>query len=272
MRGRTAATAKEVRVDSIRIVACSTFAMWACVVTPAPLAPTQTCAPPGVDAPDPGGDAAAPPASPPPTLRVPAVFSLGVSTHHFDLTRRTVTGIDATGQPASASAAPMGAFRGETLDSDVGMYLGALYVGMEVQFGTGSIDHPLLASAAARGGAPTGAPFGVSGGGVLASAGLVGGLALPQLGSVTPQVEVYAGGAMMFLTPDVASRYPCDPDAGCQVPGVATWVVEPRVRLRGWLRPHVSLDAWGGYGIGPSTGDWSLGVAATVHVRGFDGR
>ena len=232
-------------MSSVRIVACSVFAMGACV---------------------------APPAARHPVLHAPAQFSVGMSTHHYDLSRRTVTGIDAAGQQASTSAAPMGAFRAETLDSDVGVYLGALYLGMEVQFGIGSIDHPLLTSAVARSGTPTGPPFGVSEGGPMAAGGLVGGLALPRFGSVTPQVEVYAGGAAMFLTPDVASRYPCDPDGGCQVPGVATWVVEPRVRLRGWLHPHIGLEAWGGFGIGPSAGDWSLGVAASFHVRGFDAR
>lgn len=210
----------------------------------------------------------------PPTLRVPGAFSLGVSTHHFDLSHRTVTGIDGSGRNASEPAAPMGSFQGETLDSDVGIYLGRLYLGAEVQFGGGSIAHPLLAPTAARAGSGGADPFGVSGGGPFAGTGLVAGVALPRLGSWTPQLELYAGGAVMFLSPDSASqtRYPCDSDGGCQTPGVATWVVEPRLRIRGWIAPHLTLDTWGGYGLGPSTGDWSLGVAATVHVRAFDGQ
>lgn len=238
-----------------RLVACAIWAMPACVVMPAA---TSMPPPPAAD----------PPA---PVLRAPAVFSAGVSTHHFDLGHRTVTGVDAAGNQASTSAAPMGALQGETLDSDVGVYVGALYLGFEVQFGGGSIDHPLVAAAAARGGAATGAPFGVNGGGFLSGGGFVGGVALPQLGALTPQLEVYAGGAMMILTPDVAARYPCDSDGGCQVPGVASWVIEPRARVRGWVHPHVSVDAWGGYGVGPSAGDWSVGLAASVHVRAFDG-
>ena len=211
---------------------------------------------------------AATPAPRSPLLGIPAFYTLGVSTHHIDLGRRTVTGVDAAGRPASESAAPMGAFQGETFDSDIGLQLGPAYFGLETQFGGGTIAHPLRATVAARGG--TSEAFGVSGGGPLAGAGLVGGLALPHLGMLAPQLELYAGVAAMFLTPDAAATYPCDPD-GCQVPGVATWIVEPRLRVRGWMWPHVSLDAWGGVGVGPSRGDWSVGVAATLHVLPFGG-
>ncbi len=203
--------------------------------------------------------------------RIPAVFSVGASTRTLDLSHRTVTGLDSSGQPASTSAAPMGAFRGEMLDAVAGVYLGPLFFACETQFGTGSIDHPLAAAVAARGG-PSGPPFGVTSGGVYASGGLVTGVALPRLATLTPQLELYAGGAGMFLTPDDASRYPCDPDGGCQVPGVGTWIVEPRVRLRGFIHPNASIDAWAGRGIGPSSGDWSLGIAIAFHRLPFDGR
>ena len=204
-----------------------------------------------------------------PLLGIPAFYGLGVSTHHLDLGHRTVTGVDAAGRQAAESAAPMGSFQGETFDSDIGLQLGPAYLGLETQFGGGTIAHPLRADVAARGGVAS-EPFGVSGGGPMAGAGLVGGVALPHVGMLAPQLELYAGVAALFLTPADAAAYPCDPD-GCQVPGVATWIVEPRLRVRGWMWPHVSLDAWGGLGVGPSRGDWSLGVAATLHVRPFGG-
>ena len=203
-------------------------------------------------------------------LSAPLVADTGVSVHHFDLSHRTVTGIDAGGREARTSAAPMRAFDGVTFDADVGVDAGPAYFAVETQFGGGSIAHPLVGGdAIARGGSIAGAPFGVTGGGLLAAAGIVAGVSLGRSDALEPQLEVFAGGAGMFLTPDPASksRYPCDGDGGCEVPGIATWIVEPRARVHGWVRRYVSIDGWAGYGIGPSAGDWSAGITAALHLR-----
>ena len=201
------------------------------------------------------------------------VYSLGASVHHFDLDHRTVTGIDAAGQPASASARPMRSFSGVSFDNDVGFTFGPVYLGMEMQFGGGGIGAPLDDGDVAARGQAGGSAFGITGGGPFISGGLDLAVTVARTGSLDLMAEIFGGGTTMFLTPDAASagRYPCTDD-GCEMPGIASWTLEPRVRVRGWLHPNVGLDTWIGRGVGPSEGDWSLGVALSLHFRPFDGQ
>lgn len=200
----------------------------------------------------------------------PVTTGVGFSLHHFDLAHRSISIADASGAMHDVPARALGSFDTTSLDFEmIGGYLGPLFIGGEFQW---LVDGWLGASdIAARGETSS---LGVGGVGSMpgVGAGLVVGLQLPRVAMFSSQLELYGGGMFAVFEADAAtsSNYSCDSD-GCGAPGMSSWIVEPRLRVRGWVRAQVSLDGWGGYGIGPSQGDWSLGMALTLHGRSFDG-
>lgn len=194
----------------------------------------------------------------------PFAGGLGLSTHHFALANRTVDGSDNHGAPGTLSAAPLGSLQVESLDIDFDVFLPPFYAGGEVQVGLGSVANPTTLYGNPHVGVAD-YPVAMFGAGVLA------GVALPPLGPLSARGEVYGGWATMMLAYDQASpaNNDCSADS-CPGQSMSTWVLEPRLRLNTWLDPHMSIDAWGGLGV-LQTGDWSAGVALTLHARSFDG-
>ena len=80
---------------------------------------------------------------------------------------------------------------------------------------------------------------------VLGAGGVVG-AALPRLAGLGSQLEIFGGSA------------------------ASGWMIEPRLRAIAWITPHLALEPWAGYGMGPPGGEWSIGLAASAHLRSFD--
>ena len=197
--------------------------------------------------------------------KAPVTFGLGVSTHRFDLAQRAVFADEGFGQPGTISGAPLGGIQAVSLDlSSTWVFHWPFYVGFDLQVGGAATDHaPILSST----------PYlAVTGAGVMLGGGITAGLESPRLGPLAARLEMYAGGVSVDLWPDSASINEaggCTAD-GC--PGVtyADWVLEPRARVSAWVSPWWTVDGWGGLGLMPF-GNWSAGVAVTLHLRSFDG-
>ena len=184
-----------------------------------------------------------------------------MSTHRVDLRGRSLTGGDNYGGPASVATDPLGSAQAETFDlAFTGYVLGPLYLGGEVQLGGASLAH----------GAPLARGFTVSGGGSYFAGGALAGVTLPRLGALQLRAETFAGGWLLSTHVDQPILDSVDCGDGCPSTSIGGGTVEPRIRADVWLTPWVTLGAWGGANA-LHAGDWSSGLAFSVHGRGFDG-